>query len=63
MSTRNVSSIQSVKLASGTTKLAKSYLEDVDKDANTKAYSLSSTLDKLLAWEKKLYKEVKVKLI
>ncbi|XP_075485734.1 LOW QUALITY PROTEIN: uncharacterized protein LOC142525345 [Primulina tabacum] len=59
VSTQDASSIKSVKLASGTTKLAKSYFEDVDKDLNTKACSHSSTLDKLLAWETKLYKEVK----
>ncbi|XP_073124840.1 uncharacterized protein [Henckelia pumila] len=59
MSSRDASSIQSVKLASGTTTLAKSYFEDVGKDVDTKDCNLSSTLDKLLVWEKKLYKEVK----
>ncbi|KAL0360252.1 UNVERIFIED_CONTAM: protein ALTERED PHOSPHATE STARVATION RESPONSE 1 [Sesamum radiatum] len=52
-------SMQSIKLASATMKLAKSYFEDVGNDVNTQACNLSSTLDKLYAWEKKLYKEVK----
>ncbi|KAL2232371.1 uncharacterized protein LOC105155337 [Sesamum indicum] len=52
-------SMQSIKLASTTMKLAKSYFEDVGNDVNTQACNLSSTLDKLYAWEKKLYKEVK----
>lgn len=51
---------QSAKLASSTMKLAKSYFDDVGNDVNLKASNLSSTLDKLYAWEKKLYKEVKV---
>ncbi|KAL0314327.1 UNVERIFIED_CONTAM: protein ALTERED PHOSPHATE STARVATION RESPONSE 1 [Sesamum angustifolium] len=52
-------SMQSIKLASSTMKLAKSYFEDVGNDVNTQACNLSATLDKLYAWEKKLYKEVK----
>ncbi|XP_073146095.1 uncharacterized protein [Henckelia pumila] len=52
-------SAQSVKLASRTIKLAKSYFEDVGEDENVNACDLSSTLDKLYAWERKLYKEVK----
>lgn len=51
---------QSAKLASSTVKLAKSYFEDVGSDVDLKACNLSSTLDRLYAWEKKLYKEVKV---
>ncbi|KAL8485640.1 hypothetical protein ACS0TY_027795 [Phlomoides rotata] len=50
---------QSAKLDLNTVKLARSYFEDVGKDINFKACNLSSTLDKLYAWEKKLYKEVK----
>lgn len=53
------SSIPSVTLASRSVKLAKSYFEDVGKEFGAKAGSLSSTLDKLYAWEKRLYKEVK----
>ncbi|PIN00302.1 hypothetical protein CDL12_27198 [Handroanthus impetiginosus] len=53
------SSKQSVKLASRSMKTAKSYFDDVGKDMNANVCSLLSTLDKLYAWEKKLYKEVK----
>ncbi|KZV35106.1 hypothetical protein F511_20199 [Dorcoceras hygrometricum] len=59
MSPRDASSIQSIKSASETRKLAKSYLQDIGRNVNMKPCSLSSTLDKLLVWEKKLYKEVK----
>ncbi|XP_073141522.1 uncharacterized protein [Henckelia pumila] len=59
LSSRDLLSRKSAKLASRTVKLAKSYFEDVGKDVNVKACDLSSTLDKLYAWEKKLYKEVK----
>lgn len=52
--------MQSAKLASSTMKMARSYFEDIGKDVDSKACSLSSTLDKLYAWEIKLYKEVKV---
>ncbi|CAA0830889.1 Protein of unknown function (DUF630 and DUF632 [Striga hermonthica] len=52
-------SLESARLASRTMKLAKSYFDDVGKNVDTKACNLSSTLDKLYAWEKKLYKEVK----
>ncbi|KAL3840023.1 hypothetical protein ACJIZ3_024614 [Penstemon smallii] len=61
MSLMDPPSLQSAKLASRTMKSAKSYFEDVGKDVNVKACNLSSTLDKLYAWEMKLYKEVKVK--
>ncbi|KAL3638827.1 hypothetical protein CASFOL_016734 [Castilleja foliolosa] len=59
LSSRDPPSMQSAKLASKTMKLAKSYFDDVGKDENSKACNLSSTLDKLYAWEKKLFKEVK----
>lgn len=51
---------ESAKLASSTMKMAKSYFEDVGNDVNSMACNLSSTMDKLYAWEKKLCKEVKV---
>ncbi|KAL0391749.1 UNVERIFIED_CONTAM: protein ALTERED PHOSPHATE STARVATION RESPONSE 1 [Sesamum radiatum] len=54
---RESRSTQYVKLASRTMKLAKSYFGDVGEDASTRVYNLSSTLEKLGAWEKKLYKE------
>lgn len=41
-------------------KIAKAYTGDPGNDFDMKARNLSSTLDKLYAWEKKLYKEVKV---
>jgi hypothetical protein len=41
-------------------KMAKAYYRESGKGFNMKAGNLSSTLDKLYAWEKKLYKEVKV---
>lgn len=53
------SSIPSVPFASRSVNLAKTYFEDVGKEFGAKLGSLSSTLDKLYAWEKKLYKEVK----
>ncbi|XP_057790630.1 protein ALTERED PHOSPHATE STARVATION RESPONSE 1-like [Salvia miltiorrhiza] len=52
-------SIPSVTFASRSVKLAKSYFEDVGKEFGAKFGSLSSTLDKIYAWEKKLYKAVK----
>ncbi|KAL0365891.1 UNVERIFIED_CONTAM: Nitrate regulatoryprotein [Sesamum radiatum] len=54
---RESRSTQYVKLASRTMKLAKSYFGDVGEDASARVYNLSSTLEKLCAWEKKLYKE------
>ncbi|KAL6525073.1 hypothetical protein OROMI_030666 [Orobanche minor] len=59
LSSRDPPSMQSTKLASKTMKLAKAYFDDVGKDVDGKACNLSSTMDKLYAWEKKLYKEVK----
>lgn len=40
--------------------MAKTYGGEPGKDFNFKSGNLSSTLEKLYAWEKKLYKEVKV---
>ncbi|PIN10220.1 hypothetical protein CDL12_17190 [Handroanthus impetiginosus] len=59
LSLREPPSMQSVKLASSTMKMASSYFEDLGQDVNAKACNLSATLDKLYAWENKLYKEVK----
>ncbi|PQP99625.1 uncharacterized protein Pyn_18153 [Prunus yedoensis var. nudiflora] len=50
---------QSVRLTSKTMKMAKAYQGEPGKDFNKKSGNLSSTLEKLYAWEKKLYKEVK----
>jgi len=50
--------IQSVRSCSRVTKLAGSY--NVDAVPDVMSINLSSTLEKLYAWEKKLYKEVKV---
>lgn len=54
-------SMSSVRLSAKTNKLAKSYFGDLWKDIEAKPGSLSSTLEKLYVWEKKLYEEVKVK--
>lgn len=51
---------QSVQMAYNTMKMAKAYYGDAWKDIYAKPNQLSSTLEKLYAWEKKLYKEVKV---
>lgn len=53
-------STPSIQLSSRTMKLAKSYCEEPGKDFKTSPGNLSSTLEELYAWEKKLYKEVKV---
>lgn len=50
----------SIHLSSRAMKLAKDYCEEPGKDLKTAPGNLSSTLEKLYAWEKKLYKEVKV---
>ncbi|GFZ09785.1 DUF630 family protein, putative [Actinidia rufa] len=50
---------QSVRVAGSTIKLAKSYYGDSGNNTNMKPGNLSSILEKLYAWEKKLYKEVK----
>ncbi|XP_044480382.1 nitrate regulatory gene2 protein-like [Mangifera indica] len=49
----------SARLSSRTMKMAKAYCGDPRKDFDIKSANLSSTLEKLYAWEKKLYKEVK----
>ncbi|KAL3845520.1 hypothetical protein ACJIZ3_002923 [Penstemon smallii] len=59
LSLRDPPSLQSSKVASRTMKLAKSYFEDVGKDVKAKVCNISLILDKLYAWEQKLYKEVK----
>lgn len=49
---------QPIRLTSRTRKMAKAYNgQDLNEGFNG---NLSSTLEKLYAWEKKLYKEVKV---
>ncbi|KAL7246243.1 hypothetical protein ACSBR2_001380 [Camellia fascicularis] len=50
---------KTVRLAFSTMKLAKLYHGDSVNNSNMKPSNLSSTLEKLYAWEKKLYKEVK----
>lgn len=50
----------SIRLSSRAMKLAKAYCEEPGKDFKTAPGNLSSTLEKLYVWEKKLYKEVKV---
>ncbi|XP_059299121.1 nitrate regulatory gene2 protein-like isoform X2 [Lycium ferocissimum] len=59
MSVSRTVTVQSVRLAAKTRKLAKSYFGDVGQDNAVKPCHLSSTLDELYEWEKKLYKEVK----
>ncbi|KAF7829819.1 nitrate regulatory gene2 protein [Senna tora] len=49
----------SIQLSSRAMKLAKAYCEEPAIDFKTAPGNLSSTLEKLYAWEKKLYKEVK----
>lgn len=52
-------STSSVRLAAKANGLAKSYFGEFWKDIESKPGNLSATLEKLYAWEKKLYKEVK----
>ncbi|KAG5601248.1 hypothetical protein H5410_032618 [Solanum commersonii] len=59
MPVSHTATVQSVRLAAKTRKLAKSYFEDVGQDSAVMPCNLSSTFDKLYEWEKKLYKEVK----
>ncbi|KAA8546419.1 hypothetical protein F0562_002842 [Nyssa sinensis] len=59
MSSSHPPSRRSARLAFSTMKLAKSYYGDSGQDVNTRSSNLSSTLERLYAWEKKLYKEVK----
>lgn len=50
----------SVQVSSSTMKMAKAYFEDAAKDLNMKSGNISTTLEKLYVWEKRLYKEIKV---
>lgn len=50
----------SIQFSSRKIKLARAYCGEPGKDFKTNPENLSSTLEKLYAWEKKLYKEVKV---
>ncbi|GMP79460.1 hypothetical protein CsSME_00034993 [Camellia sinensis var. sinensis] len=59
LSSSHPPSRRSVRYTFRTMKLAKSYYEDLGKNTNMKPCNLSSTLEKLYVWEKKLYKEVK----
>ncbi|XP_009618354.1 nitrate regulatory gene2 protein [Nicotiana tomentosiformis] len=59
MSVSHTVTLKSVRLATKTRKLAKSYFGDVGQDNVVQPCNLSSTLDELYEWEKKLYKEVK----
>ncbi|XP_030443931.1 nitrate regulatory gene2 protein [Syzygium oleosum] len=49
----------SARVSSRRMKMARAYVGDAAKDFNLDSGTISSTLDKLYAWEKKLYKEVK----
>ncbi|TKY74258.1 serine carboxypeptidase 2 [Spatholobus suberectus] len=49
----------SIQFSSREIKLAQAYCGEPGKDFKTNPENLSSTLEKLYAWEKKLYKEVK----
>lgn len=51
---------ESVRVATSTMKLAKANYGDLGSNSTMKSSDLSSTLEKLYEWEKKLYKEVKV---
>ncbi|KAL3736705.1 hypothetical protein ACJRO7_025619 [Eucalyptus globulus] len=53
------SSRQSAQVSSRRMKMPEAYIEDPGKDFNLNSRNISSTLDKLYAWEKKLYREVK----
>ncbi|XP_004292707.1 PREDICTED: uncharacterized protein LOC101303966 [Fragaria vesca subsp. vesca] len=52
-------STSSIRMSSKMIKMAKGYHGEPGKDFNLKSGNLSSTLEKLHAWEKKLYKEVR----
>ncbi|KAL8134338.1 hypothetical protein AgCh_009387 [Apium graveolens] len=54
------SSRPSARVDSKTIKLARSYYENSGKDTNVEYGNISSILEELYAWEKRLYKEVKV---
>ncbi|XP_050363886.1 nitrate regulatory gene2 protein-like [Argentina anserina] len=49
----------SIRMSSKMIKMAKGYRGEPGKDINLKSGNLSSTLEKLYAWEEKLYKEVR----
>ncbi|XP_050205667.1 protein ROLLING AND ERECT LEAF 2-like [Mercurialis annua] len=49
----------SVHISSKTMKMAKAYTADPENEFDMRPRNLSSTLEKLYAWEKKLYKEVR----
>ncbi|KAJ4831960.1 hypothetical protein Tsubulata_018825 [Turnera subulata] len=51
--------MQSVRISSRTMKMAKEYSGEPVHDFDGRPKNLSSTLEELYAWEKKLYKEVK----
>lgn len=59
MSSSRHASRRSPQSAFNTMGTAKAYNDDLSKGFNMKRNSLSSTLEKLYVWEKKLYKEVK----
>ncbi|KAK9271176.1 hypothetical protein L1049_026765 [Liquidambar formosana] len=59
MSSSHPPSGRSVRVPYSTMKMAKAYYGDPGKEFNVKPINLSSTLEKLYVWEKKLYKEVK----
>jgi len=50
----------SARISSRTMKLAKAYAAEPGNDFDPRHRNLSSTLQEIYAWEKKLYKEVKV---
>ena len=50
----------SARISSRTMKMAKAYSEESGNDFDMRRKNLSSTLQEIYAWEKKLYKEVKV---
>lgn len=52
----------SVRVSARTMKMARAYSADAAERFTVKSGNISSTLEKLLMWEKKLYKEVKVRL-
>ncbi|KAI8551019.1 hypothetical protein RHMOL_Rhmol06G0152200 [Rhododendron molle] len=58
LSSSSPPSRESVRVATSTMKLAKAYYGDSGSNSTMKS-DLSSTLEKLYEWEKKLYKEVK----
>lgn len=61
-SSKNPSSVNYMVMgtASKTMKMAKALYGDLESELNRKPGNLSLVLNRLYAWEKKLYKEVKV---